>query len=82
MGVRHGAQHVVDALREATVGMRLALFTFGALDALLLLILRSKTPFSTGIYFWSSLVWFAWHVYAQRLSRETLSCHDCSDQPS
>ncbi len=46
---------------------RVALLAFGLMDALLLLILRFKIPFSTGIYFWSSLVWFSWYVYAYRL---------------
>lgn len=45
------------------IGTRLALLTFILLDVLLLLILKSKIPFATGIYFWSSMVWFAWYVY-------------------
>jgi hypothetical protein len=47
---------------------RLLLFVFASLDGLLLLILRFKIPFSTGIYFWSSLVWFLWYVFARRCS--------------
>lgn len=43
------------------------------LNALLLLILRFKIPFSTGIYFWSSLVWFAFYFYAQKLHRRASS---------
>jgi uncharacterized membrane protein (DUF106 family) len=53
-------------------GTRLALFAFGLLDMLLLLILRSQVPFSTGIYFWSSLVWFGWYFYARRVYRRFL----------
>jgi hypothetical protein len=45
---------------------RLVLLVFASLDGLLLLILRFKIPFSTGIYFWSSLVWFLWYVFARR----------------
>jgi len=45
------------------VGSRLVLLTFALLDGLLLLILKSKIPFATGIYFWSSLVWFSWYLY-------------------
>ena len=52
-----------------TVGTQLAIFVFAALDLVLLLILRAKIPFSTGIYFWSSLVWAAWYLYAQRFRR-------------
>jgi hypothetical protein len=48
------------------VSTRLVLLTFALLDALLLLILKSKIPFATGIYFWSSLVWFSWYVYGLR----------------
>jgi Glycosyltransferase family 87 len=50
---------------------RVALLAFGLLDGFLLLILRFKIPFASGIYFWSSLVWFSWYVYARR--REALS---------
>jgi Glycosyltransferase family 87 len=52
---------------------KIVLIIFAVLDALLLLILRFKIPFSTGIYFWSSLVWFSWYFYAQRLRRRTSS---------
>jgi hypothetical protein len=51
---------------KMNIATRMALFTFAFLDGLLLLILRFKIPFSTGIYFWSSLVWFLWYVYAGR----------------
>jgi hypothetical protein len=49
-----------------TLKTRLAITVFAALNALLLLILFFKIPFSTGIYFWSSLVWFGWYVYGCR----------------
>jgi hypothetical protein len=45
---------------------RIALVVFALLDILLLLILKSKVPFSTGIYFWSSLVWFFWYFSARK----------------
>jgi len=48
---------------------RLVLLAFAFLDGLLLLLLRFKIPFSTGVYFWSSLVWFSWYVYASRVHR-------------
>jgi len=54
-----------DLLRTRS---KVALTVFALLDVLLLLILRFKIPFSTGIYFWSSLVWFSWYFYAQRFS--------------
>jgi hypothetical protein len=56
---------------EARLGMKirtkLTLVLFAFLNFLLLLILRSKIPFATGIYFWSSLVWFGWYFYAVRV---------------
>jgi hypothetical protein len=45
---------------------RIALVVFALLNILLLLILKSKVPFSTGIYFWSSLVWFFWYFCARK----------------
>jgi len=48
------------------VGGRLVLVMFALLNALLLLILKAKIPFATGIYFWSSMVWFAWYLYGWR----------------
>jgi hypothetical protein len=42
---------------------------FAALNLLLLLILNAKVPFATGIYFWSSLLWFGWYFYSHRLRR-------------
>lgn len=50
---------------------KIGLIIFAILDLLLLLILKSKIPFSTGIYFWSSLVWFFWYFQARNLRSET-----------
>lgn len=44
---------------------KFAVSVFAALNLLLLLILNAKVPFSTGIYFWSSLVWFGWYFYGR-----------------
>jgi len=52
-----------------TLQSQLSIFVFACLDVLLLLVLRAKIPFSTGIYFWSSLVWASWYWYAQRFRR-------------
>ncbi len=46
----------------------LVIAVFAGLNALLLLILSFKIPFATGIYFWSSLVWFAFYFYGRRLA--------------
>jgi Glycosyltransferase family 87 len=45
---------------------KIAVTILAALNVLLLLILKAKVPFSTGIYFWSSLVWFGWYFYARK----------------
>src|SRR5216684_703243 len=42
---------------------------FVCLDLLLLLIVRAQVAPATGIYFWSSLVWFSWYWYARGFSR-------------
>ena len=48
---------------------QLVILLFVCLDLLLLLILRAQVPPATGIYFWSSLVWFSWYWYAKGFSR-------------
>ena len=45
---------------------KIGIAVFILLDVLLLLILKAKVPFSTGIYFWSSLVWFFWYFRARK----------------
>jgi len=56
---------------EARASMRLlnliALAFLMLLDLLLLLILNARVPFATGIYFWSSLVWFFLYFHARKL---------------
>jgi len=61
---------LVYAVREELKpASKLMLAVLALLNVLLLLILRFKIPFSTGIYFWSSLVWFGFYFYAQKLHR-------------
>jgi hypothetical protein len=67
--ILQGALWVYRARSNLTVRSQLAIFVFACLDILLLLILKAKIPFSTGIYFWSSLVWASWYWYAQRFRR-------------
>jgi hypothetical protein len=40
------------------------------LDLLLLLIVAFQIPPATGIYFWSSLVWFSWYLYARTFKQD------------
>ena len=67
---------VLPAILQATVWIylgrknlkvtsRIVVFIFALLNLLLLLILRSKQPFSTGIYFWSSIVWFSFYFFGR-----------------
>jgi len=62
---------VYGARRELTSRGRLVITMFACLNGLLLLILRSKVPFATGIYFWSSLVWFGWYFYGRSFRATT-----------
>lgn len=51
--------------KELRPAAKVMLSFLALLNVVLLLILRFKIPFSTGIYFWSSLVWFGFYFYAQ-----------------
>jgi hypothetical protein len=51
------------------VTSQLVILLFVGLDLLLLLIVRAQVPPATGIYFWSSLVWFSWYWYAKGFSQ-------------
>jgi hypothetical protein len=43
---------------------------FVLLDLVLLLIVAFQIPPATGIYFWSSLVWFSWYLYARTFKQD------------
>jgi hypothetical protein len=64
--ILQGVAFVYQTRANMKITTRLLLTVFALLDGLLLLILRFKIPFSTGIYFWSSLVCFLWYLYASR----------------
>lgn len=49
-----------------------AIIGFVLLDILLLLILHAQVDASTGIYFWSSLVWFSWYWYAGSFAQRSI----------
>jgi hypothetical protein len=51
------------------VRSQLVILLFVCLDLLLLLIVRAEVRPDTGIYFWSSLVWFSWYWYARSFSQ-------------
>lgn len=52
---------------------QLAILLFVCLNFLLLLIVRAQVPPATGIYFWSSLVWFSWYWYARSFAKNEFS---------
>jgi len=61
-----GVLWIYRVRKKLTLTSNLAIFTFACLEFLLLLLLRARIPFATGIYFWSSLLWTAWYWYARR----------------
>lgn len=69
--ILQAAAFVHAARASLKVGAKITILIFALLDLLLLLILKSKVPFSTGIYFWSSLVWFFWYFSARRWNLRT-----------
>ena len=56
--------------RKLRLRSQLAILVFAIFDLLLLLVLNARMDVSTGIYFWSSLVWFSWYWYASRFSQQ------------
>jgi hypothetical protein len=61
-----GVLWVLRAKLQLTWKSHLAIFLFACMELLLLLLLRAKIPFATGIYFWSGLLWAVWYGYARR----------------
>jgi hypothetical protein len=58
------------------VRSQLLILLFVFLDLLLLLIVRAQIPPATGIYFWSSLVWFSWYWYASGFAEVSPSARE------
>src|SRR5207302_4220936 len=59
---------------QLKVRSQLLILLFVFLDLLLLLIVNARVAPATGIYFWSSLVWFSWYWYASGFRRERSIC--------
>jgi hypothetical protein len=55
-----------------TATARVLITLFACLNLLLLLVLKAKVPFATGIYFWSSLVWFGLYLFGRRFRHSGL----------
>jgi Glycosyltransferase family 87 len=69
------AAFAYQARAQIKIRAKIVLAILALLNFLLLLILRSRIPFATGIYFWSSLVWFFFYFYARSLRRQQLAVH-------
>lgn len=67
---------VYQARAYTKLSTRIVLLIFAFLNGLLLLILKFKISFATGIYFWSSLVWFLWYLYAKRHAERAVACRN------
>jgi hypothetical protein len=62
-------QAVVWLMRaKLKVRSQLVILLFVCLNLLLLLIVKAQVAPATGIFFWSSLVWFSWYWYARSFS--------------
>lgn len=69
--VLQAAAFAYQARSNMKLRSKIAFLIFGLLNALLLLILKAKIPFATGIYFWSSLVWFSYYLHGRKLHERT-----------
>lgn len=58
------------------VRSQLVILLFVCLDLLLLLIVKAQVAPATGIFFWSSLVWFSWYWYAKSFAPVAVVLHD------
>jgi hypothetical protein len=71
--ILQAAVFAYSAWKNLRLLSRIGLAAFALMDVLLLLILKSKVPFSTGIYFWSSVVWFFWYFRARSWALQSTS---------
>ncbi len=61
------AMGIFAGKQKLRVTTRLVLAVFGLMNWLMLLLIASHIPLQTGIYFWSSLLWFGWYVYGRHV---------------
>jgi hypothetical protein len=69
--ILQAAALVYSARKKLRLLSKIGLVVVALMDVLLLLILKAKVPFATGIYFWSSLVWFFWYFRARSWALST-----------
>src|SRR5262249_44029143 len=60
---------ILAGQKKLPAGTRVALGVFALLNWILLMPLALHIPLQIGIYFWSSLLWFAWYVYGRSRMR-------------
>ena len=63
--VLFAAMCIFGGKKKLRVTTRMALAVFGSLNWLMLLLIASHIPLQSGIYFWSSLLWFGWYWYGR-----------------
>jgi hypothetical protein len=63
--ILQAAVYVYAARERAVFKTACAVAIFASLNALLLLMVVSKVPITSAVYFWSSLLWFSWHLYGR-----------------
>lgn len=56
---------ILAGQKKLSIGTRIALGIFALLNWILLMLLALHVPLQIGIYFWSSLLWFAWYIYGR-----------------
>ena len=56
---------ILGGPKKIRVTTRIALGIFAALNWILLMLLALHIPLQLGIYFWSSLLWFAWYLFGR-----------------
>jgi len=56
---------ILGGQKKIRVTTRIALGIFAVLNWILLMLLALHLPLQLGIYFWSSLLWFAWYLYGR-----------------
>jgi hypothetical protein len=80
--VLQGVLWTCGAKDKLRLKSQLIILVFACLDTLLLLLLRAKIPFATGIYFWSSLVWVSWYWYSQTFRHTTATTLQLKHSPA
>ena len=63
--ILYAAMCIFGEKKKMPTTARIVLAVFAFLNWIMLLLIASKIPLQSGIYFWSSLLWFAWYFYGR-----------------